>query len=388
MGSAPLLQYALLFVCWLAALATLLVFLETWFGFSGRNRFMARRASGAYGVISIFVPMHGGPEMAEKVLRAIGSIFGQSYPFIELVLVYCEEERRFAEMAKQFRSGRSHIPVRIVPTVYPIETINDRIRALEHAQPAARGRWFVILDSDVILDRFAVETAVEFAGSNEISALTLRPGLRCRSLLQKIIAPSMEHILQMVRIANRRRERRRGIEFESSFLILNREAFDVISKINRMPGILNDAPWNLWGYQVDGLRTFSSDGSRWMWRDANVRSWSSAVDPERRYGASASGFVVGSAVMAILSVVGMVFGLVHGIDNFAGASILAFSGVSYLLMWMSYFLFARRLRAAGWFAPFWVLSFIPASILTLIEIHRVCTASKSGKHSPSLTRSN
>ena len=49
MGS--LLQFGLLFVCWLAALATLLIFLETWFGISGRNRFMARRASGAYGVI-------------------------------------------------------------------------------------------------------------------------------------------------------------------------------------------------------------------------------------------------------------------------------------------------------------------------------------------------
>jgi hypothetical protein len=277
-------------------------------------------------------------------------------------------------MAKQFRSGRSHIPVRVVSTLFPIETVNDRIRALEHAQAAARGRWFVILEPDVILDRFAVETAVEFAGSNEISALMLRPGVRCRSLLQKIIAPSMEHILQMVRIANRRRERRKGMEFESSFLLLNREAFDVISKINRMPGILNDAPWNLWGYQVDGLRTFSSDGSRWMWRDANVRFWSSAVDPERRYGASASSFVVGSAVMAILSVVGTIFGIVHGVDNFAGASILAFSGVSYLLMWMSYFLFARRLRAAGWFAPLWVLSYIPATILTLIEIHRVRTA--------------
>src|ERR1041384_4653546 len=110
MGSAPLLQYALLFVCWLSPLATLLVFLETWFGISGRNRFMARRASGAYGVISIFVPMYGGPDRLEKIRRAVGSIFGQSYPFIELVLVYCEEDRRLADLAQQFRSGRSHIP--------------------------------------------------------------------------------------------------------------------------------------------------------------------------------------------------------------------------------------------------------------------------------------
>src|SRR5256885_2204147 len=30
-------QFPLLFLCWLAALATLLVFLETWFGLSGRR---------------------------------------------------------------------------------------------------------------------------------------------------------------------------------------------------------------------------------------------------------------------------------------------------------------------------------------------------------------
>src|SRR4029453_12263871 len=105
MGS--LFQFSLLFVCWLGALATLLVFLETWFGLSGRNRFLARRASGAYGVITVFVPMHGA---AEKVQRTIRSVFEQSYPFIELVLIYCEEDRQFAQLVKEFRSARSHIP--------------------------------------------------------------------------------------------------------------------------------------------------------------------------------------------------------------------------------------------------------------------------------------
>ena len=379
-----LLQSGLLFVCWLAALATLLIFLETWFGYSGRNRFMARRASGAYGVITVFVPMHGA---AEKVERTIRSIFGQSYPFIELVLIYPEEDRRFTQMAKDFRSARSHIPVRAVPTLFPIDSHNDRIRALEHAQPAARGRWFVTLNADVILDRFAVETAVEFAGSNEISALILRPGVRCRSLLQKIVAPSMEHLLQLVRIANRRREKRKAVDFEPSFLLINREAFEVINKINRMPGILNDAAWNLWGYQVESLRTFEADGARWMWHDANVRSWSSEIDPERRYGRSMAGFVVGSAVMALLSVIGLAFGVIHGINDFTGASILAFSGVSYLLMGISYFLFSRRLRAAVWFAPLWVLSHLPAAALTLMEMRRIQFAEKPRKRSASLTRS-
>jgi len=366
MGSV--LQFGLLFLCWLAALATLLIFLETWFGLSGRNRFLARRASGAYGVITVFVPMHGA---SGKVERTIGSILQQSYPFIELVLIYWEEHRHFEQLVKQFRSARSHIPVRAVPTSFALDARNNRIRALEHAQGVARGRWFVILDSDVILDRFAVETAVEFAGSNEVSALALRAGIRCRSWLQRIIAPSMEHLLQMVRIANRRREKRRAADFESPFLIVNREAFDMVDKINRIPGVLNDGAWSMWGYQIEGLRTFEADGSRWMWRDADVRSWSSSIDPERRYGKSSAGFVIGSAIMAVLSVAGLAFGMIHGIDNFAGASILAFSGVSYLLMWTSYFLFARRLRAAAWFAPLWILSYFPAAVLTLVEMRRI-----------------
>jgi len=366
MGSV--LQFGLLFVCWLAALATLLVFLETWFGLSGRNRFLARRASGAYGVISVLVPMRGTPA---KVERAIRSIFEQSYPFIELVLIHREDEKRFVQVVKDFRAVRSHIPVRVVTTSFDIQTHNDRVRALEQAQSAARGRWLVIVDSDVILDRFAIETAVEFAGSNEVSSLALRPGVRCRSFLQRLIPPSMEHLLQMVRISNRRRERRKTTDFESPFLVINREAFDVINKINRMPGILNDASWSMWGYQVEGLRTFEADGSRWMWRDADVRSWSSSIDPERRYGSASAGFVVGSAVMAILSVAGILFGLLRGIDNFTGASILAFSLVSYLLMWTSYFLFARRLRAAAWFAPLWVVSHLPAAVLTLVEMRRI-----------------
>jgi Glycosyl transferase family 2 len=366
-----LLQFVLLFVCWLSALATLLVFLETWFGLTGRNRFIAHRASGAYGVITVFIPMHGS---RQKVERALRSIFNQSYPFIELVLIHSEEDQQFAGLAKELRGVRSHIPVRVVPTLFPLQSHTDRIRGLEQAQAAARGRWFVILDPDVLLDRFAIETAVEFAGSNEVSALALYPGLRCRPLVQRIIAPSMEQLLQMGRIASRRRERQKKAEFESSFLIVNREAFEGVNRINRIPGILNESGWSMWAYQMEGLRTFEADGSRWMWRDADVRSWSADTNVHRRYGVISAGLILLSAAISLLTGFGIAFGLVHGIDNFTGASILAFAGVSYVLMWISYFLFARRLHAAVWFAPMWILSHLPAAVLTLAEMRRLAKA--------------
>ena len=363
-----MLQFVLLFVCWLSALATLLVFLETWVGLSNRSRFIARRASGAYGVITIFIPMRGPREKLERTIR---SVYSQSYPFIELVLIYCEEDKALAKLAKDFRLSRSHIPVRLVPALFPIDSHSDRIRALEHALPAARGRWFVTLEPDVVLDRFSIEAAVEFAGSNDVSALALYPGIRCRSVVQRVIAPSIEQLLQIVRIAGRRREKQNKAEFDASFLIANREAFNIVNRINQMPGILNESGWSLWSYQVEGFRTFEADGSRWMWRDADVRNWAADTNVQRRYGSISPTLIALSAAFSSIPLMGIFFGLVHGVGDFNGASILAFAGVSYLLMWISYFLFARRLYAAVWFAPFWALSQLPAAVLTLFQIRRI-----------------
>src|SRR2546428_9306754 len=321
-----LFEFLLLFVCWLAALATLLVFLETWFGLSGRNRLIARRASGAYGLISVFVPMYGG---REKVLQTFRSVLGQSYPFIELVLIYCEENRQFRDLAAEFRASRSHIPVRVVATPFPVDSHNDRIRALETAEASARGRWFVILDPDVSLDRFAIETAVEFAGSNEVSALALHPGLRCPSALQQIVAPSMEQLLQMNRIASRR-EKKKNADFDSSFLIVNREAFVVINRINRLPGILNESGWSMWAYQVEGLRTFEADGSRWMWRNADVRTWVFDTDVTRRYGRISAPLITLSAALSFIPGFGIGFELILGVGHFNGTSLLAFGCGLYL----------------------------------------------------------
>ncbi len=365
MGS--FLQLALLTGCWLTAIATLLVFLETWFARSSRNRFLASRASGAYGVLSVFVPLRGSAAKAGQTIR---SIFDQSYPFIELILVYHGEDREFAGLAKEFQRARSHIPVRLAASPFPIESQNDRIRALDHAVPGARGRWFVVLEPGVVLDRLAIETALEFAGSNEISALVLQAGVRCRPGLERIVAPSVEQLLETVRIANRRRERGRQPDADASFLLVRREAFDVVNRINRLPGILNDAAWNVWGYQVEGVRTFEADGSRWIWRDAAVRYWSSQTGAVRRHGARAAGPVAASAVMASIAALGLAYGLTRPIDGFTAGSILAFSALSYALMAVSYFLFARRLRGAAWFAPLWFLTYWPAAVLVLAEMRR------------------
>jgi hypothetical protein len=364
---STLLSSALLFFCWIAALATLLVFLESWFTVSSHKGFVARRASGAYGVLSVFLPMRGPVVKTERTIR---SVFGQSYPFLELFLIHSEDDTRHANLAHEFQSMRSHIPVRVVTTPHSIETAHDRTRALEQVQGAARGRWYVVLDSDVVLDRLAVEASLEFAGSGEVSALALRPGVQCRSFLHRLLAPSMEYFFQTIRVVERRRERAKKMSLDASFLLLNREAFEVVNRINRMPGILNESGWNVWSYQVEGLRTFEGDGSRWMWREVNVGSWSAYSETERRYTTRSAGFVLASALLSLIPLAGLIYGFSVPVNTFLGASVLAFSAMSYSLMAISYFLYARRLHGAGWFAPLWFAAHIPASLLAVMEIRR------------------
>jgi hypothetical protein len=360
----------LLFSSWIAALATLLVFLETWFTGSGKDRFTPRRASGPYGPVSVFLVMRGPIEGIEKTIR---SILNQSYPFIELFLIYFEDDGRHANLAREFRSG-SHVQVRLAPISHPVQMQDDRIRALEHSQPLAKGRWYTIVEPGVLLDRLAIESALEFAGAGEISALLLRPGVQCRSFVQRLLAPSTEYAVRTVRILERRRERAKKTDFDAPFFLVNRAAFETVNRMNRMPGILNDSGWTMWGYQMEGLTTADADGARLMWREIGNDGLGEVGDrrlrpPVRR---SQLLFALAGIPMAMIPIIGLVYtlSLSQPLRTLPDASILAFSAISYILMSVNYYLYARRLHAAAWFAPFWLLAHIPASIMMLAIMRR------------------
>ena len=357
----------LLFFCWLAALAILLIFLESWFGGNADSRFVARRASGAYGICSVFLPMSGPPE---KVEQAIRSVLGQSYPFVELFLIYSEDDSRSESLAREFRSKRSHIPVRLVSTPHAVEDPYDRIRALEQAQPSAKGRWYVVVDPDMVLDRLAIEASMEFAGTGEFSALALRPGAQCSSVAQRLLAPSIEYLLQMVRVVERRRERKK-VNSGASYLLMNRESFEVVNRRNKMPGILNESGWNIWSYQMEGFRTFEGDGSRWVWREVGLGLWPDyGSQLEKRHAPRMTAFIGAATFASLTPVLGLAYGFSVPMTTFFEKSILVLSAVSYALMAISYYLFARRLHAARWFAPFWFVAQPAASVVALARIRK------------------
>ena len=360
-------QYTLLIVCWISALVTLVVFLESWFALTRRSRLSPLRSSNAHGVVSLVVPIRSTDAAARRCLQ---SVFDQSYPFIELLLLYEESNRDHADFVAEFSSVRSHIPLRAVPVPFSLETENERIRALEHAQPNIRGSWILIVDGDIFMDTHAVESAMEFASTEDITAVAMIPGVECRSLWQKLLAPSLEWFVRMLRAVDRGREKSGRLNMTTPFLLLHGNTHSVLNKMNRMPGILNESGWSLWSFKVEGLRTFQGDGSGWIAREATVRSLLATLDMRSLSAGRVMGFALGSALVSAVSVIGILFGMLISDPGFSGLGILYFSGFSYSLMATSYFFYARRLGAAVWFAPFWFLAHSTALFLTLVELGR------------------
>ena len=366
----------LLSFCWIASLGILLLFLESWFASPERERFVARRASGAYGICSVFVIMRGPAVGIERTIR---SIFSQSYPFLELFLIFPDEDPLIAALAQEFRGSRTHTAVRLVPVPHPVESAAERIRALELARPSAKGRWFVVLESGLALDQFAIEASMEFAGTGEVSALALRAGTQASSFSHRVLAPAMESLFHIMRVVERRRSpRARQMTLDAPYLLLNRDSFEVVHRINQMPGILNEAGWTSWSYQVEGLRTFDGDGSRWLWRATVLGSWPDYSDLDRRIARRSGTLLTAATLATLIPVAGLLYGFSLPSVALLEESILALSAVSYALMTISYFLYARRLHAASWFAPLWFVVQPVAALMTYRAIRNATEGSAFG----------
>lgn len=362
-------QIAFLIVCWITALVTLVIFLEGWFALTHRSRLSAARSSGDSGPVTVLVPFQNDPDTLRRTIR---SILGQSYPFVELVLIYSEAGHGHGMVAREFSAARSPVSVRPLKVSFRLDSAANRIRALEQAKPVVRGSWILVVDSDVALEPHAIESALEFARDQDITALGLTPGVECRSFVQKLVGPSLEWFVRMMRVVDRGRERSSRVHPAAAFMLFHGDTHSVINRMNRMPGILNESGWTLWSYRVEGLRTFYGDGSGWIFRDATPRSLFSRIQSGSAVhgGRRTTAFLVGSGAIAVVSVLGVLVGLSGPAGSLVTHGILYLSAFSYSLMATSYFFYARRLKAAAWFAPFWFLAHGWALLLVVAELGR------------------
>ena len=361
-------QIAFLIVCWITALVTLVIFLESWFALTRRFRLEPATSGGDSGLVSILVPVRGTPE---TVRRTVESVLAQSYAAVELFLIYSDEEVEHEKVVRDFSALRSRVTVRPLSVPFRLDSPSERVRALELAQSNIRGSWILVVEADVVLEPHAVESALEFVRDQDITALGLTPGIECRSFVQKLVGPSLEWFVRMMQVVDRGREQSGRGHPAFGFMLLHGHTHSVINRMNRMPGILNESGWTLWSYRVEGFRTFQGDGSGWIFREATPRSLLSRLEPRSPLNSRrVPAFLLGSAVIAMVSAFGVLFGLLDQGDGFLSHGILYLSAFSYSLMATSYFFYSRRLKAATWFAPFWFISHCWALALTVIELGR------------------
>lgn len=361
-------QIAFLVICWVTALVTLVIFLESWFALTRRYRLAPARVSSDAGTVTVLVPVRGRGEGVRRTLR---SILDQSYPFIELVPILSEDEKEHQAIVGELGRVRSHVTLRAMNVSFRLDAASERIRALEQAQSSIHGSWIIVVESDVVLEPHAVESALEFAREQDITAMALTPGVECNSVVQKLVAPSLEWFVRMMQVVDRGRESSGRGQLTSAFMLFHGHTHSVINRMNRLPGILNESGWTLWSYRVEGFRTFYGDGSGWVHREAAPRSMLARLELRNPPGLRRiPAFLLGSAAIAIVSVLGVLVGLQDPGDGFLAHGILYLSAFSYSLMATSYFFYSRRLKAASWFAPFWCVSHCWALALIVVELAR------------------
>jgi hypothetical protein len=297
-------------------------------------------------------------------------VLEQSYPLVELFLVYSELDREHVALVRE--CSARHPGVRAVRVPFRLENETDRIRAFDQIRPTFDGSWVLVLDSDVVLDAHAVESALAFVRERDITALGLVPGVEWSTLAQRLVAPSLEWFVRMMGVVDRGRETGGRIPPSTAFMLFHGDTHSVINRMNRMPGILNESGWTLWSYRIEGFRTFQGDGSGWVFREATPRSLLSQVPARHAVyaGRRTAAFLAGSAAIALVSVPGLLFGLASGSGGLVSQGILYLAAFSYSLMATSYYFYSRRLRAAAWFAPLWFVTHFWALLLVVLELGR------------------
>ena len=130
---------------------------------------------------------------------------------------------------------------------------------------------------------------------------------------------------------------------------------------------------------MEGLRTFDGDGSRWLWREIGLESWPNFADLDRRVARHAASLISIATLASLIPIAGLAYVLLLPTATLWEASLLFFSAVSYALMTISYFLHARKLHAATWFAPFWFVVQPIAAVLMFLGVRDAVTQSRMRK---------
>jgi chlorobactene glucosyltransferase len=134
-------------------------------------------------MVSIIVPARN--EANRIIEKSVLSMLAQDYKNFEVIVLNDCSTDNTEEILRKIKNER----LIIVNGVEPEEGWLGKPFALQQAFLKARGEWILATDADIIFSPDALKTAVHYAKTNKLDALTLAPKLIYGSFWEKLFLP-------------------------------------------------------------------------------------------------------------------------------------------------------------------------------------------------------
>jgi cellulose synthase/poly-beta-1,6-N-acetylglucosamine synthase-like glycosyltransferase len=149
--------------------------------------------------VSILVPARNE---AHRVLsHSIRSILSQDYGCFEVIVV---NDRSTDDTGKILETlARTDSRLRVVEGGEPPAGWLGKPYAMQQALAQARGRWVLATDADMIFDKSALRTGMDYALAHDVDALTFIPHFESKSFWERLMIPAWSWVFLIYILAYR-----------------------------------------------------------------------------------------------------------------------------------------------------------------------------------------
>ncbi|MDQ3818699.1 MAG: glycosyltransferase family 2 protein [Acidobacteriota bacterium] len=289
-------------VAWAGALFWLLAALITWRALVKRKPLRAATTNNDLTkadapLVSVLVPARN--EEGRVLRECIHSILGQDYGRFEVITVNDRSTDATGPILHDMAKG--DIRLRVIDGKVTPKGWLGKPFAMQQALDVARGEWVLATDADMIFDRAALRTAVDYALEREVDALSFIPLFEAHSFWERVMTPAWSWVtlvyILVYRVDDPRSEsavglggfflmRRASLESVGGYRALRNEVLEDM----RLADLLKRAGAALaFEYAPSLVRTRMYRNFSEMW-ESSTKNWFSGVK-----------FSVGRALSSVLS---------------------------------------------------------------------------------------
>ena len=209
-------------------------------------------------LVSVLVPARN--EASRILERAVRSMAAQDYPSVEVIVV--DDRSTDETFAIVERIAREEPRVRALRGEPLPPGWTGKPWALEQGKRAARGRWLLATDADVVYQPEAVRAAMSVAFRSRLDAVSLLPDVGAGNFWTSVVMPIAAWMITIVLPIDKTNDETSEVALGcGGFFLLRREAHDAVGGYEAIRGEIID--------DVATARLLKSGGFRLRVKAAN-----------------------------------------------------------------------------------------------------------------------